>query len=461
MTQHAKEPAQGRDLNPSWFLRLFDKCTGILVELFDPRLLTVFVGMLVAYTVYFTHRKLPEGWRWWQFDALGMVLVGLVALVARAPDFLRRFGWHRGMATLWFALHTGMFLSGFFSKDWLPDAVSLLVAYPFLFAVLCARDDTDTFHAVARGAVWAVLPFILLSYLTRTVIIGYPGFSGIFYNANGLAMCATILSVCALLLAYVAWQGKRKIRMVLYGAICCIGLVTVALTISRTAWLTCVAVMGVLVACLSLRHPRYTKRRLIRLGCLVLVAGAALTYVTITKARQTIEEDKLSSFYYNETVRKAHLDLPYAPEVDPSLTMDAFSSERLPIWRAALGSLTWNGHPKGYISEWMEDFGTLHPRNAHNSYIQVAYNHGWPTGVLFLAYVLFSAYRAWLYFWRQRHTRVMAVAPLLVTTLFMVTSLFESVYTPFSAVGCLYLLVQGVLWRKDLIAPEAVEEAGA
>ena len=91
----------------------------------------------------------------------------------------------------------------------------------------------------------------------------------------------------------------------------------------------------------------------------------------------------------------------------------------------------------------------------------MAYNNGWPAGILFLCYVALSVFRAGKYYWINRHRTVYAITPLAFSVVFIVESLFESVYAPFSAVGCAYLLVQGVLLREDLTACGAQAEKTA
>ena len=444
-----------RNVTPSPLLRLFDKATGVLVEVFDPRLLLAATTALMAYTVYFTQHKFPG--RWMEFVALGMVLVGLVAIVARTPEMRTRIHWHLPTAVLWFALHSWMLLSGLFYEDWLSESMALLIAYPFLFAIISARDDTSTLYAVTRGAVYAALPFLLWSYLTTPIVWGYPGYRGVFYNANGLAMCSDMLSVCALLLAYADWQRGRKRQTAVHLAISLLGAVTVGLTLSRSAWVTYLGVLLVLLGCIFMRRTRYPMRVVAGLCALTMVAGSALVYVSYVKARQTAIED------YEMAVRVDNatgLGIYEIPPDERVLNLNDFSSDRIGIWREALTNLTWNGHPTSVIEEWVRKDGGLRRLNAHNSFVAVAYNHGWPAALLFIAYVALSAWRAWCYYWLRRAHQPMAIAPLLLTTLFVLESLFESVYAPFSVVGCAYLLVQGVLWRENLSLPTEEEGAG-
>ena len=446
-------------LNPSRLLRVFDKITGVFVDLFDPRLLLPAVTALFAYCVLFAQRKFPG--RWMEYIALGLVLMAFVALTARTPGFVYRVRWHRGMAALWFALHLCMLVSGFFNENWLPEATALLLAYPFLFAIISARDDTSTLYAVARGVVLATMPFLIWSVAAVPLVFNLSvGYSGVFFNPNGLAMCSALMSVCALLLCYADWQQGRRKLAAMYGAASLAGALALLLSASRSGAVAYLGVMLVLAGCVLLRRARRPWIVIAGMLCVSIAAAGVLGYTTWQKAYRNAVEDWEWALFIAETTEEGMDPLVKSPE-EWTLTLDNLSSMRVSIWRTALRNAAWNGKQQGYIREWMEANNYHLQRNAHNMFVQVAYNNGWPAGLLFALYVAFSAYRAWLYYWRRRRAEVMAIAPLLVTTLFILQGMFESIYSPFSPVCCAYLLIQGVLWRKSLDPPEAEAPAEA
>ena len=113
------------------------------------------------------------------------------------------------MAGLWFALHGMMVVSGLFYQDWLPESVSLLICYPIVFSVFASRDDNSTFRSILRGAVFAVLPFLAWSSVSVPLSFAYPGYKGVFYDANCLSMCCIVMATAALLLAYASFTEKK------------------------------------------------------------------------------------------------------------------------------------------------------------------------------------------------------------------------------------------------------------
>lgn len=441
-----------RGLDFSRLLAFYDKVTGIFVDLFDTRLLTVTVTALMFYTVLFTQRKFPM--RWMVFILFGMILVFIVSLTARTRSLLR-VRWHKGMTALWFALHCWMLLSGVFHQDWLPEALALLLAYPFLFSVFTAREDDSTFNAVLRGCVWAIAPFLAWSYITRPLVIGYPGYYGVFYNANGLAMCCTVFSASALVLCYARLsQGKRGLG-VLYAVLGLIGSATLVLTLSRSALASYMLVLTVLAAALIMGHAKNRTRAGIILLCGVIALGSVGAYVTQMKFKQVAHDDYETALYNFE-----HYDAPIIvePPETRKMTLDDLTSDRYGIWTSALSNLTLFGHETAVVEEWVARDGGARRFNSHNSFVGVAYNNGWPAGILLLLYVIFSAYRAIKYFFIHKSRSPYAIAPLAFTAVFVMESLFESVYAPFSVVGCAYLLMQGVLLRADLSQCGAQEE---
>mgnify|MGYP000953791484 CR=1 FL=1 len=179
-------------------LNLYDRVTGIFNEIFDSRLLTVAIFALIGYCSLFTQRKFPM--RWMIFVLFGMILLAFVTLTARTPGQKTRVRFHKGMAGLWFALHGMMVVSGLFYQDWLPESVSLLICYPIVFSVFASRDDNSTFRSILRGAVFAVLPFLAWSSVSVPLSFAYPGYKGVFYDANCLSMCCIVMATAALLL---------------------------------------------------------------------------------------------------------------------------------------------------------------------------------------------------------------------------------------------------------------------
>ena len=439
------ENGQRRHVDGTGLLEMYDRVTGIFNEIFDSRLLTVALFALLGYCTLFTQRKFPM--RWMIFVLFGMILLAFVTLTARTPDRARvRF--HPGLVTLWFALHAMMVVSGLFYQDWLPESVPLLIVYPVVFSVFASREDEDTFHAILRGAVLAVLPFIWISYIAVPVTIGYPGYRGIFYDANCMSMACIVMTTAAMVLAYASFAQKRVKSAILYGVIALVGVVTLALTLSRSGLLAFIGVLVILTVAVIVGKAKHPVRLLIALAIVVALLGAGMIVITLDKMHQAAVEDYELALYNHEMYGN-EITVP-KPE-ERTISMDDLTSDRWGIWTVIMKNLTWNGHESSVVKEWVaiDGAGERH-FNAHNAFLGVTYNNGFIAGLLLCAYTLLALVRAAKYYWIHRHTSPYAATPLAFCAVFILVGMFESVYAPFSVIGCSFLLVQAPLWRAEL-----------
>ena len=426
-------------------LNLYDKVTGIFNEIFDSRLLTVSFFALIGYCVLFTQRKFPM--RWMIFVLFGMILLAFVTLTARS-GVKARVHFHKGMAGLWFALHGMMVVSGLFYQDWLSESVPLLLCYPVVFSVLASRDDESTFRSILRGCVFAVLPFLVVSYLTVPVTIGYPGYKGVFYDANCLSMCCIIMTAAALLLCYASFREKKTKSAIAYGACAVLAAVSLVLSLSRSGLLALVGVVAILTVAIIAGSAKRPGRLLAMLAVFVLAFGMLGAKVTMDKVYEAYEEDYALAVYNFENYGQPITVLK--PE-ERKISMDDLTSDRWGIWMAILDNLTWNGHETSVVREWvaMDGAGERH-FNAHNAFFGVTYNNGFIAGLLLVCYTALAVVRSAQYYWIHKKTSAYAATPLAFCAVFILVGMFESVYAPFSAIGCTYLLVQAPLWRADL-----------
>ena len=426
-------------------LNLYDRVTGVFNEIFDARLLTVSFFALLGYCALFTQRKFPM--RWMVFVLFGMILLGFVTLTARTPGKARvRF--HHGMAGLWMALHGMMVVSGLFYQDWLPESVPLLLCYPVVFSVLCSRDDESTFRSILRGALFATLPFMIWSLVSVPLTVGYPGYRGVFYDANCMAMCAVVLTTSALMLAYASFTQKRLRSAAAYGVCAALGAAMLLLTLSRSALAAFVGVAVILAAAMIAGSARHPARLMAVLAVLVVLAGGLFVKITADKMHEAAVEDYNLAVYNHE-----HYGQPITvprPE-ERTITMDDLTSDRWGIWMTILDNLTWNGHETSVVREWVATDGAGERLfNAHNAFLGIAYNNGWVAGLLLVLYTLLACVRSVQYYMIHRKQSPYAATPMAFCAVFVLMGMFESVYAPFSIIGCSYLLVQAPLWRADL-----------
>ncbi len=435
-----------KGLDSTVVLKAYDKVTGIFNEIFDSRLLTAAFFALIGYCTLFMQRKFPM--RWMVFVLFGMILLGFVTLTARsgAKNGVR---FHGGMAGLWIAVHGMMVVSGLFYQDWLSESVPLLLIYPVVFTVLASRDDESTFRSILRGAVFAVLPFLVWSYIAVPVTFGYPGYKGVFYDANCLSMSCIVMTTAAAVLAYASFTQKRYKSAVGYGACAALAAVTLALTLARSGLLALAGVLAVLFIALIAGTAKHPVRLLAILLAALLALGGAGVMITMDKMTEVAQEDYAAEVAAAQA-RGEDTSLIPLPE-ERGVTMDDLTSDRWGIWVTIMENLTWNGHETSVVEEWVAKDGPgLRRFNAHNAFLGVVYNNGFIAGALMIAYTVLACVRSAMYYWAHRKTSPYAATPLAFCAVFVLVGMFESVYAPFSVIGCTYLLVQAPLWRADL-----------
>ena len=179
----------------------------------------------------------------------------------------------------------------------------------------------------------------------------------------------------------------------------------------------------------------------------IALCGAAGVKITKDKMYEAAVEDYNLAVYNHETYGNP-ITVP-KPE-DRTISMDDLTSDRWGIWTTILENLTWNGHKDSVIWEWVakDGAGDRH-YNAHNAFFGVAYNNGFIAGLLLVAYTALAFIRALRYYWAHRKESPYAATPLAFCTVFILVGMFESVYAPFSVIGCAYFLVQAPLWRAE------------
>lgn len=235
------------------------------------------------------------------FVLFGMILLAFVTLTARTPGQKTRVRFHKGMAGLWFALHGMMVVSGLFYQDWLPESVPLLICYPIVFSVFASRDDNSTFRSILRGAVFAVLPFLAWSSVSVPLSFAYPGYKGVFYDANCLSMCCIVMATAALLLAYASFTEKKRKAALAYLLLGVWAAVTLLATLSRSGLLAFAGVAAILVAAIIAGTAKHPKRLLAVLGVFIALCGAAGVKITEDKMYEAAVEDYNLAVYNHET----------------------------------------------------------------------------------------------------------------------------------------------------------------
>jgi len=209
-----------------------------------------------------------------------------------------------------------------------------------------------------------------------------------------------------------------------------------------------VGVIAILTCAMVAGNAKRPGRLLALLAVFVLVCGAGGVKITLDKVHEAYVADYELALYNHETYGNP---ITVLPPQERTISMDDLTSDRWGIWVTVLENLTWNGHESSIVREWVaKDGAGERLYNAHNAFFGVIYNNGVIAGVLLLIYTALAVIRSVQYYWMHRKTSAYAATPLAFCAVFILVGMFESVYAPFSVIGCTYLLVQAPLWRADL-----------
>lgn len=123
-----------------------------------------------------------------------------------------------------------------------------------------------------------------------------------------------------------------------------------------------------------------------------------------------------------------------------------YTNGRLDIFRSYLEQLNMTGH---------QEMGALlqdgeRATHAHDIYLQVAYDHGIPVGILFVLVGLFTFGKAISYHRRRKGTGPYTVLPAVITLAVAVAGLVEWIFHISNPCGLVFLLViSPLLWRGE------------
>lgn len=158
-------------------------------------------------------------------------------------------------------------------------------------------------------------------------------------------------------------------------------------------------------------------------------------------------EDTISRLWAEEKgVRKDKLvaSADYVPEAESVSETETQENEdndytngRLDIFRSYIEQLNMTGHEE--MGALLED-GSI-ATHAHNIYLQVAYDHGIPVGILFVLVGIVSFVRACLYYVRRKDEIAYAALPAVITVSVAVAGMVEWIFHLSNPCGFVLMLV--------------------
>jgi len=125
---------------------------------------------------------------------------------------------------------------------------------------------------------------------------------------------------------------------------------------------------------------------------------------------------------------------------------DEESNGRLDIMKAYLSNLNMAGHE---ISSLEEKDGKFVAYHAHNTYVQIAFDYGIPTGILFVVMTCFAMIASIVYYIRNGKSNGMSLFPALAIFSFAISGMTEWIFHPSIPLGFGYLISFVPLCNKE------------
>jgi hypothetical protein len=157
----------------------------------------------------------------------------------------------------------------------------------------------------------------------------------------------------------------------------------------------------------------------------LVASGIDGLYIAEAADTEVLEDsdNEGSDTYYDESSTEGEEEVASEGEEEQTSedgSVDDYSNGRIDIWKAYIKELNMTGHDEmGAVAEDGELLA-----HAHNVYIQVAYDHGIPVGILFVFVIVAGIAFSGVYYFRNQRSFASAV-PFAVITGFAIAGLTE------------------------------------
>ncbi len=313
------------------------------------------------------------------------------------------------------------------------------------------------FHTVTVTAMYLVLVFmavfvqLLIAHKRKSkgqiysslLLLGMVT-SYIIFTISRTGIIASIVSAVALLIC-MSWFGKQR-KQLNWLSLC--GGIIATVILSFPVWFTITRMVPSIV-----NEPVQTE---IELFSETIVRGEPMDsyrYVTLERFLALLD----IRFGVNEEVNNQNAltepgvnakESDVEIKVDETITEDnkstaiAYTNGRVEIWKYYLSNVNWSGHELMGVT--IEEDSVIH---AHNSFIQILYDHGWLTGVFFCVFYLITAIRA-LFYYLVDPKVYKRLLPLGIIGAFGIVSMAEWAIHPCIPIGLGFLMCIAPLMKK-------------
>lgn len=175
---------------------------------------------------------------------------------------------------------------------------------------------------------------------------------------------------------------------------------------------------------------------------------SGLTVEEVLEKAQENMDDETAALLEESGVQVTEKEILYTDEYGSNYAIDApdYSNGRLAIFKEYISRLNFTGHDAVAIT--LEDGSIL--AHAHNSFLQMAYDCGIFTGIVFVIVYLVFGFRSLWYYAKRKDIENYAMLPVVIFATFGISSMVEYVFRPTIPLGFVFLLmIAPLLVRPD------------
>lgn len=367
---------------------------------------------------------------------------------------LKPVKWNTGIVVLWIIFGLLRLVSGFTASiEFFPLACIWLVGFPLIFFVWNNRKDYFVlFDHIYTGFLYPTIIFFSLSLFF--VPMGEDAYTGITGNPNsvGQHISAIFPLIFGRFLLGKNDSKKKKILNIL-----CMFLSISFAFYSRGRTITLVIAGVCLIgffACVLLLKFRI--QDILKKIAILIVGSVAVTVICIPLngcITAVLPNYSIEAGYEEETTQLGDVVSGYLNRVEgkdkAAPGINNYSSGRIGIWKEAISKLRLSGNPSRnhIVTDRNGDMGN----NAHNVFIQFAYDNGIIAGVCFIILVLSSLITIVRGCFAGGKHKELYIIILLVSVSYLCEAIVTSVNLPFLyVVSFVYYFIYAVLFDGTL-----------
>lgn len=372
---------------------------------------------------------------------IGCVLLALCILLT-TPTRMNEKHIQPFLTSIFFALGASIIVMELVNGrvDNLPEGVLITVVLPVIYFIWENYGFIKIINLLA-DAVCINFAIYFIICCAKFPMDGNNPYAGFFENVNGTAFYLTLV-FCFIIIKINFNFGERK-KQILYIIMASICFILVLYTASRTGLLacSCAFISYITLKILSLKKNHINTKKMLKcvmiiFVCVVILAPLMIIIINLNADTTEIDNKNAIENIMDSNINKLQSE---------GKTLSQYSSGRIDIWKEYLNELNFSGHDSDYRF-FVEARGTYNS-TAHMTCLQVAYDSGIISGVLYITFSVSAGIIAMVRYIREPKEEWLII--ILLSISFGVISMLASVGMSYIYIITLfYYLMQTPLFYR-------------